>query len=168
MPARRGMILRRFVIACGVLASIFFACYLALDSSVRRMEHNVRAEVRASDTPTDVSALLEASRSRSSIGKIVFLHEVRIEAGPTKNLLFARDQQGNRIVVHWDGAAIRLLNDKLADVTGVITPLPSHATMVREWKLSKSVAADMGKEAVYIRADRIWPATPAYTRESER
>ena len=71
-------------------------------------------------------------------------------------------------MVHWDGAAIQLLNAKPANVTGVITLLPSRAAMVREWKLSKSVAADMGKEAVYIRADRIWPAAPANTRESER
>jgi hypothetical protein len=128
------------------------------------MEHSVRAEVKASDTPTDISSLFEPSKLRSSIGEVVFLNEVRIEPGPSKHLFFAADQRGNKIVVSSDSDATKSLNGKFAEVMGVITPLPALAAMEREWKLSTSVAAGLRKEAVYIRADRIWPAGPAYNR----
>jgi len=151
---------RRVAVACAALV-FFLACYMALDMSVRRMQKNVRAAVKASDTPSDLSLLFETSKFRSSIGKIVFLHEVRIEPGPSKYLFLATDQQGNKIVVSSDSDTIRSLNGKFADVMGVITPLPSLATMEREWKLSTSVVAGLRKEAVYIRANRMWPASTA-------
>ncbi len=163
MLTRRRTTVGRFVVACIISAFIFFVCYISLDLSVRRMEDNVRAEVKMSDTPTDISSLLE-SKFRSPIGDVVFLNEVRIEPGPSIHLFFAADQQGNKIMIRWDTAATNLLNGKLADVTGVIKRLPSLAAMEREWNLGRSVATDLPKEAIYIHADRIWPAsavTPA-------
>jgi hypothetical protein len=137
---------------------------MALNLSVKRMQRNVRAEVKASDTPSDVSLLFGTSKFRASVGKIVFLHEVRIEPGPSNYVFFATDQQGNKIVVSSDSYATKPSNGKFAEVLGVIAALPPLATMEREWKLSASVATSLRKEALYIRAVRIWPtsrATPA-------
>ena len=62
MLTRRRTIVGRFAVACTILAFLFLACYIALDLSVRRLEHSVPAEVKASDAPTDISSLLEPSK----------------------------------------------------------------------------------------------------------
>jgi hypothetical protein len=145
----------------GIIATVIvffvFAGYLSARQLFRRMERETRIQVKATDAPSELSSLLADLKGGSSIGDIVFLREIRIEPGPASGLFYAVDCRGARMLVLSSVSTIRSFEGRIANLSGAITRFPSLAAMQQEWKLKKTLAAEMRHDGAYIRLDRIWP-----------
>ena len=152
-------ILKRTAVVLAVLVFLASAGYLSARQAFRKMARDIRIQVKASDTPSEVAPLMDSLSS--SIGDIVFLREIRIEPGPAAGLFFVVDRKGNKMAVRSDTLTMKSFAGKMANLTGAITRFPSLATMQHEWKLQKPFAAEMRQQIAYIRADRVSLAAPA-------
>lgn len=157
-------ILKRTVIVAVVLAFIALAGYVSARQLFRRMERDARIQVKAINVPSELAPLLAGLQHNSSAGDIVFLREVRIEPGPAAGLFFAVDQRGSKMAVVSNAPAMSSFSGRVANLTGTITRFPPLATMERQWKLEKPLAAEIRRQVAYIRVDRVWLAASPRAR----
>lgn len=113
---------------------------------------------RELNTPTSLATFVDNPVVRQSIGAIVYLNNVQLNAGPASNTFMARDKDGRELLVRFNNVQSKLpANGTMADVSGIVMPLPSAANLKSEWKISKKEAERLRKDVVYIEAERIKP-----------
>lgn len=109
-------------------------------------------------TPTSLASLVDNPSGRHSVGAIVYLNNVQLSPGPSSNIFIARDRDGRELFVRTSNVQAKLpKTTTMADVSGVVVPLPSAANLRKEWKLDKKEAERAPKDGVYIEAERIKP-----------
>jgi hypothetical protein len=110
------------------------------------------------NTPTSLATFVDNPAVRQSIGAIVYLNNVQLHPGPTSNTFIARDRNGRELLVRSNNVQTKLPEaGAMADVSGIVMPLPSAATLKSQWKLDKKEAERVRKDVVYIEAERIKP-----------
>lgn len=140
-------------VAIGVVVIAAFTSRGDQDSSPGKKEIN---------TPTSLATLVEGPAQRQSIGAIVFLNDVRVTPGLASNVFVARDSNGRELVVRYNDVKDKVPSTgTVADVTGVVRPLPSAANLRKQWKFDKKTAERFRNDEIYIEAERIKPERKA-------
>lgn len=92
----------------------------------------------------------------SEIGDMVFLNDVRLEAGPGPQLFFVSGAMGTRMLVRVDTASEpRPATPMTVDIKGVLCRLPGPAILRRGWKLTRDQIQVFGQQQIYIAAEYV-------------
>ena len=105
-------------------------------------------------TPSSLASLTGAN-VEGSIDEMVFLNDVKIQAGPTPTTFVAKDAEGNQLLVMSATEKPQALIGKTVDINGTIRRLPNQATLRNAWKLSKQQIRSLGEQRIYLSAEYI-------------
>lgn len=113
--------------------------------------------VKSAESPngsvtTSVAGFLDQPELSQTFGHIAFFNDVRLEQGPGEQVMLAHDKSGRSMLVIVSQADAKVPAGTVADVMGIITPLPPAAKMRKAWKLSKDEAKARLEDGVYIEA----------------
>lgn len=151
---------RRFAIVISAVLTAVVLGVVFVVAVTDRIKSDLRSEIKASKTPTSVSAFLHDPQLQHSIGKIVFFSDVRLQQGPSTRVFFAKGHAGASLIVLWDSSMPDIPpHGVIADIMGVVTPSPSIQSMIKEWKLNKQQAEQAQDDSVYITATMVKPAS---------
>ena len=104
-------------------------------------------------TPSCISSLL-AGDVAAEIGDMVFLNDVRLQAGPSPQLFVVSGAKGTRMLIALDAAeGPRQAEPMTVDIKGLIRRLPASAILRRQWKLTKDQIQHFGPQQIYIAAE---------------
>ena len=114
------------------------------------------ADFSTYEGPTTASRLapLLISNVSAEIGDMVFLNDVRLDAGPKPKLFVVTGSNGLRMLVTFEtnnGANQPL--PKNVDLKGTICRLPAPRILRKEWMLSKDQIDRFRRQGVYIAAE---------------
>jgi len=120
-------------------------------------------------TPAIASSLvsLAAEKGPSAYGRFVFLNDVRLSSGSKKNQYFARGAHGRQVLVIAETKPLAVGDDVVADVTGILRPLPSMKVLQKEWGISARQASHLKGQHTYVAARRV-RINEIYAAESSR
>ena len=112
------------------------------------------------------SALTSLFKDPALAGKSVYLNEVQLVPASKENAYIAHGAAGDTMLVVATAQASKLPKEPaVANVQGVIRPLPSKRTLKREWKLDSKQLAAISNDHYYLAAQRIRIATRRPTRD---
>jgi hypothetical protein len=104
-------------------------------------------------TPSSLTSLLNDD---SLAGESVYLNDVSLMPGAKENEYIAQGSAGHAILVITNGPASALPKEPtIADVQGVIRPLPSDRVLKRVWKLNGKLLAAVSAGEYYVSAQSI-------------
>lgn len=103
--------------------------------------------------PSALGSLLVGTSAE--VGDIVFLSNVRLQAGPKPELFVVSGASGTRILVSLETPKQSKLVPGNVDLRGTIRRLPGLEVLRKTWRLSKDQADFFGSEQFYIAADYI-------------
>ncbi|MGH9521772.1 MAG: hypothetical protein ACRD3E_04490 [Terriglobales bacterium] len=114
-------------------------------------------------TPSALPSLLD---DPSLAGKSVYLNEVQLVPASKENAYIAHGAAGNTMLVLATAQASKLPKEAaVANVQGVIRPLPSKTTLKKEWKLNAKQLAAISNDHYYLAAQQIRIQTRRSTRD---
>jgi hypothetical protein len=103
-----------------------------------------------------IGPFLKEIQGKAVYGELVFLNDVKLEAGPKKNILYVLGKNGVRLLVLAESSRwIPGEPDDLHDVTGSLQNPPATSYMRRNWGLSKAEAETVREQGVYLLANAI-------------
>ncbi|MGA9815185.1 MAG: hypothetical protein WBQ64_20555 [Terriglobales bacterium] len=118
------------------------------------MEHNL-ASGAALNTPSSIDSLL-GENAKAMLGDMVYLNDVLLTAGPTKDVFVVSGAMNSRMLVVFE-----LPNSLVGrapvtvDIKGLIRRMPSPAMLRKDWKLSKDQVRAFSSQEIYIAAEGV-------------
>lgn len=111
-------------------------------------------EVSAADGSSPPSAIgsLLAGDTSAEVGDMVFLNNVRLQAGPTPDLFVVSGAKGVRMLVSVEATKQFQAVQVDVDIKGTLRRLPALKVLRKGWKLGKDQLHLFGKQQVYIAA----------------
>src|SRR3954447_15957182 len=107
-----------------------------------------------SGAPSAIGSLL-AGNTSAEIGDMVFLNNVRLEAGPTPDLFVVSGSKGVRMLVSVEATKQFQPIQGDVDIKGTIRRLPALKVLWKGWGLGKDQLHFFGKQQVYIAAEYV-------------
>ena len=151
---------RRWKIGIAALFAIWLVVSIVL---VLHFWRNNRSELAFESSVVDreptssrIGPFLEQIKGKPVYGQLVFLNDVKLEAGPKENVAYVLGKNDVRLLVVTDSSrwSPGEPND-LHDVTGSLQDPPSTSYMRRNWGLSKAEAQTVREQGVYLHANTI-------------
>lgn len=106
-------------------------------------------------SPSAIGSLLGWSVD-DEVGDMVFLNDVRLEAGLKPHVFVVSGFKGVRmLVVSGDEALPPEQRPVTVDIKGRIRQMPSLAFLQKKWKLSKDQIRIFGRQKIYIAAEYV-------------
>lgn len=144
--------------AVSLVLTIVFA--VAGATMLKRAINDSRYTTRTIDVPTQVRLLVgENQDPRDLINHIVYLHDVRLESGPTDGVYYAAGEKGERVIVVLLGSKTPGADDARVNISGAVRPLPTTWMMKKKWKLDNEEIKAVREKGFFIEADSIEAAT---------
>ena len=108
---------------------------------------------QSATTPSSIRPLL-AGDVAAEIGDMVFLNDVRLQAGPQPQLFIVSGAEGTQMLIRLDSAnrSIGAVAMKV-DIKGMLRRLPAPEMLRKEWKLTKNQLHLFGQQQIYIAAE---------------
>lgn len=119
------------------------------------VENDIKfSSAEGSSTASAIGSLL-AGDAPGDIGDMVFLSNVRLQAGPTPDLFVVSGARGARMLVYWEATKQVQAVQGDVDIKGIIRRLPAPKVLRKGWRLSKDQVHLFGKQQVYIAAEYV-------------
>ena len=117
------------------------------------MENDIElSPAERSSAPSAIGSLMVGNPS-AEIGDMVFLNDVRLQAGPKPDLFVVSGSRGVRMLVSLEAAKEIQAAPGKVDIKGTIRQLPTLQVLRKGWRLNKDQVHFFGKQQVYIAAD---------------
>ncbi|HWR17097.1 MAG TPA: hypothetical protein VN577_19870 [Terriglobales bacterium] len=133
----------------------FYSGYLL----IKKTMEDSKVTARAINTPSQLGSLLNDYEPDQIANYIVYLNDVKLEAGPTDNVYYAAGPRGNRLLVVALGSKPALAEDETVDISATIRRVPSTYEMKKKWKLDKAEIKALREQGIYIEAEAIRSTT---------
>ncbi|MGC2195581.1 MAG: hypothetical protein WA628_12960 [Terriglobales bacterium] len=109
---------------------------------------------QGSSTPSAIGSLL-AGNTSAEIGDMVFLNNVRLQAGPTPDLFVVSGRRGAQMLMSLEASKEFQAVPGDVDIKGTIRRLPALEVLRKGWRLSKDQLHFFGRQHVYIAAEYV-------------
>ena len=88
-------------------------------------------------------------------GQLVFLNDVKLEAGPAKGVYFVVGAEGTTMLVLAAATSVSAAPHDRVDVNGTVRRLPSEWVMRKQWKLSAMQLKRLQAQKMFVEAASI-------------
>ena len=118
------------------------------------MERNI-ASGAGLNTPSSIDSLL-GENAKAMLGDMVYLNDVLLTAGPTKDVFVISGAMNSRMLVVFDLPTSLVGRAPVTvDIKGLIRRMPSPAMLRKDWKLSKDQLRAFAGQEIYIAAEGV-------------
>jgi hypothetical protein len=143
----RALIILVTVLVAGAVAWRVTSGMIERDMGMSRNE--------VESTPSSIASLLGKSAG-GDVDDMVFLNDVRLQAGPKPHVFVVSGAKGIRMLVVSEGGILAGEHmPTTVDIKGRICRMPSLAILRKAWKLSKDQIRIFGHQKVYIAAEYV-------------
>jgi hypothetical protein len=135
---------------------LFITITLFLTGCERRNYQHDSQHAGKDSVGTVLGPFVDELKGTTFHNQLVFLNNVKLEAGPKEGVMYAVGQQGIKVLLITNlRKQARPLDGETADVTGLLQRPPSRTAMRANWHLSKVSASEVAAQDVVIVAREI-------------
>lgn len=113
-----------------------------------------RAAKRAELPPSRLDELVDSNIEQIE-GSIVYLNDVKVEPGRAAGVAWVEGAQGTKMLVVAPGQDLDSEAKERVNVLGSVRRVPDASVMRSRWKLTRKEAKEVGKQGMYIEAERV-------------